>query len=54
MKTRFSKKRRKIQKILASKDGVNNKSKKLKKTMGKKIFNITVGVTVIAMSIFII
>ena len=54
MKTRFSKKRRKIQKNTSSKDGVNNKSKKLKKTMGKKIFNITVGVTVIAMSIFII
>jgi len=54
MKIRFSKKRRKIQKNTSSKDGVNNKSKKLKKTMGKKIFNITVGVTVIAMSIFII
>ncbi|NLZ35145.1 MAG: methyl-accepting chemotaxis protein [Clostridiales bacterium] len=53
MKIRFNKKRRKVQKRINTKDKHVNNTVKLKKTMGKKIFKITVGVTVIAMLLFI-
>jgi len=54
MKIRLNKKNRKFQKNTKTKDIVHKNTAKIKTTMGKKIFKITVGVTVISMLIFIV